>query len=58
MSDPEPTTGDGEPDGVGEIVNPEELPAQVEVSEHDGVTRIDIAEHAETRPGEVDAGEG
>ncbi|MFE6253957.1 hypothetical protein [Agromyces sp. NPDC057865] len=41
-------------DEVGEIVDPADLPAQVEVSEHDGVTRIDIAEDAQTRPGEPD----
>ena len=41
------------PDGA-EIENPEDLPSQVEVSEHDGVTRIDIAEDAITRPGDSD----
>ena len=46
--------GDASEDRVGEVVSPEDLPAQVEVSEHDGVTRIDIADDAETRPGEVD----
>ena len=39
---------------VGEIVDPADLPPQIEVSERDGVTRIDIAEDAETRPGEPD----
>ena len=41
-------------DDVGAIVNPADLPSQVEVSEHDGVTRIDISDDAETRPGEPD----
>ena len=52
MSDPEliPT----HTDEVGEIVDPADLPPQVEVSEHDGITRIDIADDAETRPGEPD----
>jgi hypothetical protein len=45
-------------DESGEIVNPEDLPSQVEVTEHDGVTRIEIAEDATTRPGDSDpAGE-
>jgi hypothetical protein len=45
-------------DESGEIVNPEDLPPQVEVTEHDGVTRIEIAEDATTRPGDSDpAGE-
>ena len=39
---------------AGEIVNPEDLRPQIEVTERDGVTRIDIAEDAETRPGEPD----
>ena len=38
----------------GEIVNPEDLPSQVEVTEHDGVTRIEIADDATTRPGDAD----
>jgi len=50
--------GDATEDRVGEVVSPEDLPAQVEVSEHDGVTRVDIADDAETRPGEVDGTEG
>lgn len=41
-------------DQAGEIVNPEDLPPQVEVTERDGVTRIDIADDATTRPGEPD----
>ena len=41
-------------DGAGEIENPEDLPPQVEVTEQDGVTRIDIAEDATTRPGDSD----
>ena len=45
---------DASEDRVGEVVSPEDLPAQVEVSEQDGVTRIDIADDAETRPGPVD----
>jgi hypothetical protein len=50
MSDPEITPSDsGE-----EIVNPEDLPTQIEVTEHDGTTRIDIAEDAVTRPGDPD----
>jgi hypothetical protein len=43
----------GRPDESGEVVNPEDLPPQVELTEHDGVTRIDIAEDATTRPGSV-----
>ncbi len=39
---------------TGEIVNPEDLPSQVEVTERDGVTRIEIAEDATTRPGDSD----
>lgn len=46
--------GDASEDRVGEVTSPEDLPTQVEVSEHDGVTRIDIADDADTRPGEVD----
>ncbi|MDR6905777.1 hypothetical protein J2X63_001463 [Agromyces sp. 3263] len=46
--------GDASEDRIGEVVSPEDLPAQVEVSEHEGVTRIDIANDAETRPGPVD----
>ncbi len=46
--------GDASEDRVGEVTSPEDLPPQVEVSEHDGVTRIDIADDADTRPGEVD----
>lgn len=43
------------PEGeAGEVVNPEDLRPQIEVTERDGVTRIDIAEDAETRPGEPD----
>ena len=42
------------PDEAGEIENPEDLPSQVEVTEHDGVTRIEIAEDATTRPGDSD----
>jgi hypothetical protein len=41
-----------QPDQSHEIVNPEDLPAQIELTEHDGVTRIDIAEDATTRPGD------
>jgi hypothetical protein len=41
-----------QPDRSGEIVNPEDLPAQIELTEHDGVTRLDIAEDATTRPGD------
>ena len=41
-------------DEAGEIVNPEDLPPQVEVTERDGVTRIDIADDATPRPGEPD----
>ena len=37
-----------------EIVDPADLPPQVEVSERDGITRIDIADDAETRPSEPD----
>jgi hypothetical protein len=51
MSDPEITPS--EP-GDDEIVNPEDLPAQIEVTERDGVTRIDIADDAEARPGDAD----
>ena len=40
------------PDQSGEIVNPEDLPAQIEFTEQAGVTRIDIAEDATTRPGD------
>jgi hypothetical protein len=40
-------------DETDEIVNPEDLPPQVELTERDGVTRIDIAEDAMTRPGSV-----
>jgi hypothetical protein len=47
-------TDRAERDDVGGIVDPADLPAQVEVSEHDGVTRIDVAEDAQTRPGEPD----
>lgn len=39
------------------IVNPEDLPAQIEVTEHDGTTRVDIAEDAATRPGEPGDGD-
>ncbi|QEO13979.1 hypothetical protein FLP10_05735 [Agromyces intestinalis] len=50
MSDPELTPS--HPDrGAEEIVNPEDLPSQVDVTEHDGVTRVDIADDAQTRPG-------
>jgi hypothetical protein len=49
MSNAQPTS---EPDGAGEIVNPEDLPAQIEVTERDGVTRIDIADDATIRPGD------
>ncbi|WP_207221880.1 multidrug transporter [Agromyces ramosus] len=56
MSDRERSSGDAGADAedVGEIVNPEDLPTRIEVSEHDGVTRIDIADDADIRPGEVD----
>lgn len=37
---------------AGEIESPEDLPSQVDVTEHDGVTRIDIAEDATIRPGD------
>ncbi|HEY9307471.1 MAG TPA: tyrosine/phenylalanine carboxypeptidase domain-containing protein [Microbacterium sp.] len=40
------------PDRSGEIVSPEDLPAQIESTERAGVTRIDIAEDATTRPGD------
>jgi len=51
VSDPEITPS--EPvEGAGEIVNPEDLPSQIEVTDHDGVTRVDIAEGATVRPGE------
>ena len=55
MSDPEitPSEPEGGPDAA-EIVNPEDIPSQVEVTEHDGVSRIDIPDDAETRPGESD----
>ncbi len=55
MSDPEitPSEPEGGPDDA-EIVNPEDIPPQIEVTERDGVARIDIADDAETRPGEVD----
>ena len=43
--------GDATEDRVGEVVSPEDLPAQVEVSEHDGNTRIDIAPDAAVLPG-------
>ncbi|GAA1836461.1 hypothetical protein [Agromyces salentinus] len=39
-------------DGADEIVNPEDLPTQIEVTEHDGITRVDIAEDATIRPGD------
>jgi hypothetical protein len=45
------SAGDAE---SAEVVNPEDLPAQIEVTEHDGVTRIDIAEDAATRPGNAE----
>ncbi|MFF2369113.1 hypothetical protein [Agromyces sp. NPDC058110] len=35
-----------------EIVNPEDLPSQIEVTESNGVTRIDIADDSETRSGD------
>ena len=41
-------------ESADEVVNPEDLPAQIEVTEHDGVTRIDIAEDAATRPGNAE----
>lgn len=50
MSDANPAGG--ETDRADEIVNPEDLPAQIEVTEHDGVNRIDIADDAATRPGD------
>jgi hypothetical protein len=55
MSDPEitPSEPEGGPDAA-EIVNPEDIPPQIEVTEHDGVSRIDIPDDAETRPGESD----
>jgi hypothetical protein len=46
--------GDADADEAAEIVNPEDLPTRIEVSDHDGVTRIDIADDADIRPGEVD----
>jgi hypothetical protein len=49
MSDPKDSSGES-----GEIENPEDLPSQVHVTERDGVTRIDIAEDATTRPGDPD----
>ena len=54
MSDPEITPSEPDPDdeSAEEIVNPEDLPAQIEVTEHDGTTRIDIAEDAAVRPGD------
>ncbi|MRG60161.1 hypothetical protein GE115_09810 [Agromyces sp. CFH 90414] len=51
------STGDRS-EKVGEIENPEDLPSQVEVTEHDGVTRIDIADDATTRPGDPMAERG
>lgn len=36
----------------GEITNPEDLPQQIEVESDGDITRIDIADDAETRPGE------
>jgi hypothetical protein len=36
----------------GEITNPEDLPKQIDVESDGDVTRIDIADDAETRPGE------
>ena len=53
MSDPE-ISPSHPGDEAGEIVDPADLPPQVEVSEHDGITRIDIPDDAETRPGEPD----
>ncbi|WP_200921696.1 hypothetical protein [Agromyces sp. Leaf222] len=50
MSDANPAGG--ETDRADEIMNPEDLPAQIEVTEHDGVNRIDIADAAATRPGD------
>ncbi|MET4158233.1 hypothetical protein [Agromyces sp. PvR057] len=50
MSDANPTGA--ETDRADEIVNPEDLPAQIEVTEHDGVNRIDIADDASIRPGD------
>ena len=50
--------GDATEDRVGEVVCPEDLPARVGVSEHDCVTRVDIADDAVTRPGEVDGTDG
>jgi len=40
------------PRETDEVVNPEDLPSQVHVTERDGVIRIDIAEDAVTRPGD------
>ncbi|MDQ2661966.1 MAG: multidrug transporter [Actinomycetota bacterium] len=59
MSDPEitPSEPEGGPDAA-EIVNPEDIAPQIEVTERDGVSRIDISDDAETRPGEVDPGAG
>ncbi len=37
---------------AGEIRNPEDLPQQIEVETDGRVTRIDISDDAETRPGE------
>lgn len=56
MSDPETTPVDT--DHADEIVNPEDLPTQIEVTEHDGVTRIDIAADATVRPGDPNAPRG
>ena len=51
MSDPEITPSQPADD---KIVNPEDLPSQIEVTERDGVTRVDIADDAETRPGDIE----
>lgn len=52
MTERDGRLGDESDESSEEIVNPEDLPAQIEVTEHDGVTRIDIAEDAVTRPGD------
>ncbi|KQW05616.1 hypothetical protein ASC66_11600 [Leifsonia sp. Root4] len=56
MSNPDPMPANT--DRADEIVNPEDLPAQIEVTEHDGVTRIDIAADATVRPGDPSAPRG
>jgi hypothetical protein len=48
----ETTPRDDERRDPGEITNPEDLPQQIEVESDGDVTRIDIADDAETRPGE------